>query len=276
MATTFEEIAEALKGTGLSNEAIQAMASYADFLLNGDEIRDELASGREATLEEMARALVGNASPEAIAFARNMADRALDELAKGLELTELKKLGESIARAVEEGLHPYEAARKLEGLNGLDPQRARTYENYLDYLDSIDPALPPEEWERRAEAMYKKLLRERARDIAHTEIRKATATANQSQAAERGAIAEAWSSEGGSRVCPICRKNEAEGIVEFGHRYSSGHTTPPAHPGGCRCTKLYLYTDDQVERFRPLMDARIAATTAAVESGVDPEQRPPV
>lgn len=277
MAASFEEIVEALRNSGLDDAAIKAMATWADFMLNGDAIREELAAEKAGVLEELRNALVGDASPRAIEFAERMAERALEQLTKGLELGELAKLGKEIAGAVEKGWHPHEAARHLESIKGLDSRRAATYRNYLDYLDSIDPPLSREAWERRSQSMYDKLLRERKRDVAHTEIRNATSTANQERAGERGATAKFWSSEGGSRVCPICQKNEAEGIVPLDHKFkASGHEHPPAHPGGCRCTVGYLYSQDQIERFQPLMDERIRKTAESVEAGVDPEPRPPI
>lgn len=277
MAATYEEIVKALQGSGLTDAQIQALASWSDFILNNEEAQANIHDPESDVVDLFQAALVGDPSPEAIALARAMADRAAETLAKGLDLSELKKLGESIAKAIEDVIHPHEAARRLEGVKGLDARRAATLRNYEEYLDSIDPALKPEEWERRREAKFQALLRDRKREIAQTEMRTATSTANQEKAAQRGATHQFWSSEGGPRVCPICRKNEAEGIVEFGHHYkASGGTHPPGHPGKCRCTMGYIFNEAQLAVFGPMVDDRIAATKAAIESGTAPDQRPPV
>lgn len=277
MAATLEEIVNALRGTGLSDEAIAQLASWADFVLNNSDVMADIIAGEEGVEQQFRNALVGDPSPAAIEFARNMAERARETLAKGLELSELRKMGEQIAKAIEDGIHPHEAARRLTSIQGLDSNRAKRLQNYGDYLDALDPALTPAEWERRYEAMFQKLLRERRREAAQTEMRKATSTANQEKAAARGATHTFWTSEGGSKVCKICQANEAEGIVEFGHKFkASGTTTPPGHLGSCRCSMGYIFNESQLERMRPLMDARIASTAAAVSAGEDAEPRAPV
>jgi ADP-ribose pyrophosphatase YjhB (NUDIX family) len=49
-----------------------------------------------------------------------------------------------------------------------------------------------------------------------------------------------WINAGDTRVCPVCLKNAAQGPVLMGQPYQSGHTMPPAHPGGCigRCAVI--------------------------------------
>jgi hypothetical protein len=47
-----------------------------------------------------------------------------------------------------------------------------------------------------------------------------------------------WVAVQDSRTCPICLQNAAAGPRRASVEWPSGHVSPPAHPGGCRCARV--------------------------------------
>lgn len=146
-----------------------------------------------------------------------------------------------IRQAFEEGGHPYQQARKIIQHIGLTERQSRAVENFR--RRQLEAGVSRTEADRRAEAYAKRLLRDRAENIARTETMMASNEGQREawrQATEQGLIDEAemereWIVTPDDRLCPICLVMDGK-RAPIGGTYENGSGGPPLHPR-CRCAE---------------------------------------
>lgn len=74
----------------------------------------------------------------------------------------------------------------------------------------------------------------RARQIAGTELARATSAGALARYRDNGVDAKEWMDAEDQRVCPICSENADQGAIPVDALFSSGDDAPPGHPD-CRC-----------------------------------------
>ncbi|MBC7340900.1 MAG: hypothetical protein H5U02_00340 [Clostridia bacterium] len=146
-----------------------------------------------------------------------------------------------VRRAFEEGGHPYEQAKQIRQMIGLDPRRAAALANYerAQLGQGIDPA----EVQKRVDKYREKLLKQRAQMIARTETIAAACEGQREawrQAVDSGLLVEEewerkWIVTPDDRLCPLCMAREDKRAQVHG-AYPDGSGGPPLHPG-CRCAE---------------------------------------
>jgi len=215
---------------------------------------------------EMKAAISGDLSPvaynEALTMARTGAKDRAKTLTSGMIETELNKIGEVIAEGMDEGLHPYAVARRLEMVKGLDSNRVAQYRKYEKYIDTL--GLSEEEADRQLKRKFDKLLNDRKRSIAHTEAAYASETARLSEALAAGAKWKMWITAADERVSDICRNNQSAGPVAAKDQFPSGHDRPPGHPN-CRCTLGWAISNAMKEEMERESRELVNQTELAME-----------
>lgn len=227
-----------MAATGVSLEVARRFVNQelVDYLRG--QIGASAIQGQPALFDTLIGQLTGPPNPRSIAAAQDIARRQAETLATNLVASDLKAIGQTVARGIEEGKNFKAIARNLDMVKGLDPARASRMDKYRAFLDSSDPALSKVEWERRFESRYQKELAARRRTIAQTEQRIATSEGNKLLAEERGVQFQSWITAGDAQVDEHCEGNEAQGWIGFGDAFQSGSVQPPEHPN-CRCTVAY-------------------------------------
>lgn len=220
---------EELRGILLAAGLDPALAASLQATLEGDGVGDALE-------EFLVTQLQGKVSQLAIDAALEGARRQARKITGDLLQSELNKIAQKVADNIAAGKSPLELARLLDEIKGLDSNRAATYEKYKALLDELD--LSRDEYERKLERMYQKLLRERKKTIAATEQRMATSAKNKAIAESRGQQWKRWLTVGDNRVSDMDQANEREGWIPIDQEFDSGHQQPPSHPN-CRCTVVY-------------------------------------
>ena len=261
---TFPEIEAALIEGGLTQAEVAQLALNADYLINGVALAADQMS---ATLySQYTAALTGDVIQEVLDKARDLANKNAAESAVGIATSDLKAMGKTISQGLDAGLNPLQIAKNLDQVKGLTQQGAATHQKFLNYLDNLDPAISAEDWERRAQGNFDKLLRKRRETIAITEARDATSEGQLQLAKARDARFKVWHTTGDSRVSDECQANEASGVLPIGKAFPSGEMRTPAHPS-CRCSIAYL-SDERVVRLEQNDVAdRVANTKAAIAEG---------
>jgi len=258
---TEAEVAGMLNAAGLATVAGDS-AAVAYFT---GQINAEMLRASPAIYEAVRAELTGTASDATLAAARAIAQREAATLARGIATSEINKMGEIVAQALKEGIHPFETARRLEMVTALDSNRAKTLLKYIDALDARDPPLSKEQWERMYEKEYNKLLADRKRTIARTEQGIAQAEGARVDAIASGAQYKVWLTAGDRRVSDACQRNEADGWIPINEPFATGSQMPLEHPN-CRCDVAYrTATPGEEEKARA--DARTEKTKAAKEKG---------
>jgi len=254
---TSEEVEAMLAASDLSSLGLVDSELIAFFV---EEINSALFEADAVLFESLREALTGAASQEALSAARELIGREASTFVANFAETEMKKLGDIIAKGIEEGLGPKQIARNIDNVKGLDKNRAATYFKRVSELEEIEPPLSAAQLEKRSEAIYNKLLQDRKEVIARTEQRFATEKANEVQALENGKEFKAWLTVGDSRVSNECEANESDGWIPIDEVFDSGHDHPPEHPR-CRCTLTYrkIVTDAAKQR----QENRSASTAAS-------------
>lgn len=225
------------------------------------EIYDEIAQGvAEAERDALLNVLQGQPSPEVLRAIEARAASNAKDLITNVTTAELTKIHEQIATATAEGKGPREVARQLDAVKGLDNNRAKSYQNYVDQLEKS--GLSDADVERRANAYYEKLLRDRKTTIARTEMRQATSQVQAADAEARGARFKVWQTSGDDRVSDECQANEAQGPIAIDKKFTGGVDMPPQHPN-CRCTVSYLTNPALLPEWQARADARAERTAAA-------------
>ena len=212
-------------------EQIMAQRSYADFV-------NKLASALEAAhLNGDAAFVTAAPSPVALLRARELAQTAAESLARDLTNTQLKSMGETLAQGLAEGKRPVDLYNKLQEVQSLDSNRARTLANMEKKLQ--EAGVDADRQARVLEKERQRLLRERRKTIANTEGRYATSEARRAAADDRKDEFKRWITSPDERLCEVCDGNENDGVIPINESFSSGHTQTPAHPN-CRCTVAYI------------------------------------
>ena len=224
------------------------------------ELAAELVAMNDALYEEIRRGITGPASPKAIEEAKAAAIRQTKKITGDLMQAQFNTIADTIARAVEAGDHPYKTARLLDEIKGLDRNRVAQYNKYQNWLDTLD--LSEEEYNRRLETKFGRLLGDRKKTIAHNEIRLAVAQGQRADADARGARGKVWITTGDGRVSNGCQANEAAGVIPINKTFPSGDMQQPRFPG-CRCVVSYMTSDAQQARAQGRVADRVAATKAA-------------
>lgn len=215
---------------GLASQ-IMAQRSYQDFV-------NKLAKALEAAhLNGDAAFVMGTPSPVAILRARELAQTAAESLARDLTQTQLSSMGETIARALEEGKRPRDIYNKLQEVKELDSNRARTLANIEKKLK--EAGVDADKQAGILDRERQRLLQERRKTIAQTEGRNATSEARRAAADDRKDEFKRWITSPDERLCEVCDGNENDGVIPIDESFSSGHTQTPAHPN-CRCTVAYI------------------------------------
>jgi SPP1 gp7 family putative phage head morphogenesis protein len=218
-----------------------------------DDIYRQVAASISARVPDAARETIEK-------LATTQARKQAQMTISGLVNTELEKVGNIIADGMEAGLHPYEIARQLDAVKGLDPSRAATFEKARKEWE--ESGMSAAEIARKEEKLYNKLLKERRETIAVTESRNAMEEANALTAQENGAKWKVWQTVGDARVSDICQGNEAQGPIELDAEFASGDAHPPGHPN-CRCTVGYIIREDHLLRATERAKERATKTEAA-------------
>lgn len=274
---TAAEVVRKLKEAGLSAADVSQMRAWADYVVNESEIAAQLAvktlseEYRAQMLQNLHRAINSPADrmtiKQALAMADDAARKQAATLVKGLTETQVRQMGETIARGLRNGLHPHEIAEQLEMVNRLDSNRAQQLMKYNEWLQT--KRLDPSKIETMTRAMEENLLQERRKVVAATEARYATSEARIQAASARGAQRKLWVTEGGPRVCDVCEENQAIGPIPLDVMFPGGTGQPPAHPG-CRCSLAFGTSDAMIldleemakEMAQVTRDAKKAASTA--------------
>lgn len=255
------EVAAMLNAQGLAELAKdEVYVAYITGTLNMS-----LAEAGPVFYEALRQSLSGIADPTKMAAARDLMAREVSTWVTRMAETEIKKIGEIVAQGIEAGLHPFEIAKNLDMVTGLDSVRAKSYLKYLGYLDELD--ITDEEWESRADAMFQSLLKDRKEVIAQTEARYATAAGNDAIARATGKRWKAWITARDNRVSQMCQDCEVQGWIPIDEPFTTSNDLPPNHPR-CRCTLAYREADpDELARQRAQARANETAAAMATAEG---------
>jgi SPP1 gp7 family putative phage head morphogenesis protein len=217
----------------------------------------------------MVAAFTVPANEKMLAEARTMASRQAAEYVTNVTASELRNIGEAIARGLEEGKGPREIAKTLDMVKELDAVSGKRLEKYIDDLGK--QGLSPEEIEKRAEKMRQKLLKERKDNISQTETANAIEESQYIEAQAAGRKYKTTITSGDARVSDICQGNEAQGWIPIAQAFQSGHMHAPHHPK-CRCATTYgTFAPNDFDRQRA--EARSEKTKAAKESAEKQKQK---
>lgn len=179
-------------------------------------------------------------NPEAVTWIR---DRAA-ELIRTFGKSSLQAIRDILSLSYRTGVPPGKVARMIaESGIGLTPRQAQALDTYRRGLEKSPARFNEEKIADMVRAYGDRLLRQRARLIARTEILRAQAEGNRElwrQAKERGLLppgAEVeWKTTGQENVCPICDELDEE-TVPAGGTFSVGVEGPPLHPA-CSCVLI--------------------------------------
>jgi SPP1 gp7 family putative phage head morphogenesis protein len=144
-----------------------------------------------------------------------------------------------VQRAFEQGGHPYQQAKMIQGHIGLTERQSRAVENLK--ARQLEAGITQERADWQAERYAGRLLRDRAELIGRTETISAANAGQQEswqQAVDAGLIDPdefemEWITTPDDRACQECLDLDGE-RAPIGGVFPGGLTGPPAHPG-CRC-----------------------------------------
>lgn len=220
----------------------------------------------DALYGAMAANITGVMSPAATATARNLANTAASSLTDQLTQTQLRSMGDTIARALEQGKRPLDIARELKEVRALDSNRAKRYLKIQDYLEQS--GLSDDHLKKTLDREYERLLSDRRKTIARTEGRTATSAARRVEANERKYPFKLWATSQDGRVSDLCEANAAAGIIPTEQAFPSGDQHTPGHPD-CRCNVAYLPDHTKVKRNAEIRNKRAQERTRKSKAGED-------
>lgn len=176
-------------------------------------------------------------NPAAVSWIRDNAAALIENFGA----SSLEGIRGLILDAYRAGTNPADLARMIrESGIGLDARRITALENFRSAFPAGTPLARIEELVR---AYGERLLRDRARLIARTEIARAAGEGNRElwdQAKTRGLIGDGaeveWQTTGQENVCPECDAMDGE-TIPVGGTFSNGDEGPPAHPA-CSCVAV--------------------------------------
>lgn len=228
------------------------------------QINETMLVASESIYEAVRARLTGDVAQETLDAALDIAKRDAATLITQMAEAEIRKAGAVIRDGLAAGRGPRDIARNLDMVQGLDSVRAKQYLDHVAYLENLDPPLAAAQIEKRSEAYYQKLLKDRKEVIAQTEARYATSQGNALRAAAAGKRFKAWITVGDERVSDECAANESEGYIGLEDTFPAGADQPPQHPR-CRCTLIYReeVRDQDRVRAQDRADRTKAAKAAA-------------
>lgn len=153
---------------------------------------------------------------------------------------------DAVARGFEEGLSASQVATSLVNSIGLDGRRAEAFEKWLKALGEDPPDWSEEELQRQIDLEYKRLLKERAKVVARTELANAAAEGQHvlwGRAVKEGKLnadtwVRVWLRTPRPKACPICDPLRGKRARLIGGYYVSStgkrYERPPGHPN-CQC-----------------------------------------
>lgn len=196
--------------------------------------RDAIVAAYYDTLIDQIR---GQVSQDILARAANLAATAADSLLESVSAADIKAIGAKISEGLAAGKNARDIARTLEEIQGLDANRAATFEKFRAELETGN--LTDAQIAAAEEREYQRLLRDRRETIARTEGRKAVSEGDMLEARTGGARYKVWQSQRDERVSDDCQDNEDAGPIPIDDVFPGGVDTPPQHPN-CRCSVAYI------------------------------------
>lgn len=255
---TLQELMTATAALDLFDEA--DAAAFAEYLFGAyDAQRGDLVQTYYDTLVNQ---LTGQVSQEILDNAANLANTAADSLLRTLSQSDLNLIGQTISDGLSQGLHPRAIARQLEEVQGLDANRAKSFEKFREQLANSD--MTDAQIAAAEEREFQRLLKERRETIARTETAKAVSEGDRLDAVANGKKYKVWQTTGDARVSDECQANEAQGPIPIGDKFAGGVDTVPQHPN-CRCSVTYVSTAAQLPGVTERAEARAERTAAAKE-----------
>jgi len=258
MAFTEDQIAKAIAALGVFDPG--DYGAMAAFLFPAYEAqREQLTVAYYETLLQQIRSQY---SDDILERAANLAETAADSLLETIATADLNTMGETIARGLDAGLNPRDIARNLQEVQGLDSNRAASFEKFREGLaqsDMTDAQIAAAE-----EREFQRLLRERRETIANTEANKAVSEGDFLNAKNDGAKFKIWQTSGDERVSDICEANEAAGPIPIDEPFPSGDDTTPGHVN-CRCSVTFINDPAAVDSFSEFQERAAERTAAAKE-----------
>lgn len=247
---------DALAGQFTEGQILDAMRDGTEAvvsLLRSARLPDDLLQGMVAPLAEV---MVAVSTPTAAQLnlvwslpderAASLVMRTADRegwLRWGIEPESREGIRRILQTAFREGGHPYETARAIKGLIGLDARREGALLNYAQGL--LDQGVTGQAYERamaRRRALY---LRQRAETIARTETlraakegqREAWGEAVSQDLLDPEATRRVWILSSGA--CALCVENQQAGPIAFDAEWPNGLHPHP----NCRCSEGLTFVD---------------------------------
>lgn len=233
------------------------------------EFAQALREMEQAMFESIVNSIEGTISEVATAKARDLANTAARSLMDQLTESQLNSMGDTIARALENGMRPVDIANQLREVQSLDSVRAKRYLKMQEYLEQS--GLSDAKVTQALEREYQRLLAERRRTIAQTEGRVATSEARRVEAEERGYKWKVWATSQDGRVSDLCAGNQAAGVILLQDEFPSGAQQTPGHPG-CRCSIAYIPDNPRVKRNAEIRNERAQKRTEKARAAYREEQ----
>ncbi|MGB9886744.1 MAG: phage minor head protein [Moorellales bacterium] len=238
------KMAEALAAGDLA--AVESMIDWgafgASFGIIQDVFRDIAEEVGKAAARELGRRIRAELrfdllNPRAVEFIR----QHTGDLIRQITEESRQAIRAIIRQAFEEGGHPHGQVKKIVQHIGLTERQSRAVENYR--RRQLEAGASKAEADRRAEAYAKRLLWDRAENIARTETLLAANEGQREvwrQAADQGLIDGAefereWITTPDDRLCPLCLAMDGK-RAPIGGVYDNGSGGPPLHPR-CRCAE---------------------------------------
>lgn len=211
-----------------------------------NELRDIFSTAAIASQQVLPTAVQAQISfdllnPESVHYLQNARFELVGQITKTTEAG----VRQIVLDAFERGGHPRVQARRIRDLIGLTPRQGIALQNYRALLES--ERRKPSQVESLAERYRKRLLTQRATNIARTETIRASNAGQQElwrQAAEQGLVdmqtaKRKWIVTPDDRLCPICKAipamNKEGAAINQSFQTPIGLVqSPPAHPS-CRC-----------------------------------------
>jgi hypothetical protein len=181
--------------------------------------------------------------------AQRVAERVAAQMVVGISQETEAAIRMLIVRSIREGIPPYDAARLIVELIGLDERRAGAVLNYREQL--INEGLSFDRVNILTDRYAAKLLRQRARVIARTEIMAALnegARESWRQAQRDGLLGphavKEWITTPDERLCPLCAPMDGVQVrLKEPFQTPEGPVQgPPLHPQ-CRCAQAVTEPD---------------------------------
>tara|TARA_R110000824_G_scaffold1386_9_gene7074 strand:+ start:3118 stop:4827 length:1710 start_codon:yes stop_codon:yes gene_type:complete len=172
--------------------------------------------------------------------AQRAARKAAATLVSGVSKSTEKSIRNLIIRAIRDGIPPYDAARLIKPMIGLNDMQQAAALNYRSEL--VNSGLSQSAVDRKVDRYIQKALRRRAKTIARTEIMEslnAGQEASWGQAQQQGFLGsdakKKWITTSFG-ACPICTALDGDvvGISKYFKSIAGPVKRPVAHPN-CRC-----------------------------------------